>query len=178
MEKTGETRCWNRDTSAADWIKNSVFWYSQRITQQMKTETLKDYLKKFNYGNQDMSGASDGFWLDSSLAISPDEQLQLMKRLWRGDIPVSTRAIELTRKIMYLETSPSGAVLSGKTGSGHLHPEKHDELGIGSFIGHVSGPHGEYLAVVNFSDQKPEHDYPGLRAKQICKDILAELQLY
>ena len=169
---------WNRDSSAADWIKNSVFWYSQRVVRQMKAETLRGYLKKFDYGNQDMSGTPDGFWLDSSLAISPDEQLQFMKRLWRGDLPVSTRAIEITRKLMYLETSPAGVVLSGKTGSGHLHPEKHDGLGIGWFIAHISGPHGEYLAVVNYSDQKPEKDYPGLIAKQICKDILTDLKLY
>ena len=31
----------NRDTSAADWIKNSVVWYSQRLTPQLGPETSR-----------------------------------------------------------------------------------------------------------------------------------------
>ena len=169
---------WNRDASAADWMKNSVFWYSQRLTPQLGTPTIKKYLADFKYGNQDTSGELTHFWLDSTLKISPDEELEFMKRLWRDDFAVAKRALELTRKIMYLETSSSGTVLSGKTGSGHLHPGSNDHLGIGWFIGHISGNSGEYLIVINFSDQTPNPDYPGLTAKKIGLEILTDLKLY
>jgi beta-lactamase class D len=167
---------WNRDVSAADWIRNSVVWYSQRITPQLGSVTIKDYLARFDYGNEDISGGLTNFWLGSSLKISPDEQIQFLKKLWRGKLPASRHAIELTRKIMYLETSPSGTALSGKTGS-HVW----ETNALGWFVGHIDGPHGEYLFVVNYSEENPpklEASYPGLTARNISKEILTKLELY
>ncbi len=166
---------WNRDTSAADWIKNSVVWYSQRITPQLGAPTIQGYLAKFIYGNQDISGGLTNFWLGSSLKISADEEILFLMRLWRNRLPASNRAMALTRKIMYLETSPSGMKLSGKTGS---HVTGNDRLGW--FVGHVEGNGGEYLVAVNFSKQGPpkEKTYPGMVAEGICKNILGELGLY
>jgi len=166
---------WNRDASATDWIKNSVVWYSQRITPQLGPATIKDYLAKLDYGNQDISGGLTQFWLDSSLKISPDEELQFLKKLWCDKLPASSRAMELTKKIMYLETSPSGVILSGKTGSGA--PKKN---ALGWFVGHIQGNTGEYLFIVNYSENNPakEKSYPGMIAKNILKKILEELKLY
>jgi len=171
---------WNRDTSAADWMRNSVVWYSQRLTLQLGEETIRGYLREFNYGNRDVSGGITRFWLDSTLAISANEQLEFLKRVWRGQLAVSRRATELTEKIMYLETSPAGAVLAGKTGSGYLHPAAHDGLLMGWFVGHVAGPAGEFLVVAGYSDRQPSKDpgYPGLIARDTCKQILKDLGRY
>jgi beta-lactamase class D len=165
---------WNRDTSAADWIKNSVVWYSQRLTPQLGPKTIKDYLARFDYGNQDISGGLTKFWLGSSLKISADEQLQFWERFWRGELPVSRHATDTTKKITFLETSPSGLTLSGKTGS---HISENDELGW--FVGHLEGTKGEYIVIVNFTGPKSSaKEYPGLIAKGICTDILKDLNLY
>jgi beta-lactamase class D len=171
---------WNRDTSAADWMRNSVVWYSQRLTPLLGEKTIGGYLREFNYGNRDISGGITRFWLDSTLTISADEQLEFFKRLWRGQLPVSRRAMALTEKIMYLETSPSGAVLAGKTGSGNLHPGVHDGLLMGWFIGHVAGPAGEYLVVTGYGDRQPSKDpgYPGLIARDTSRQILRDLNRY
>jgi beta-lactamase class D len=121
---------WNRDTSAADWMKNSVIWYSQRVTPQLGLTTINKYLADFKYGNEDTSGELMHFWLDSTLKISPDEE-----RNWRngGARPSrSKRALELTRKIIP-ETSSSGAVLSGKTGSA-IFIGSNDYPGLGSSV--------------------------------------------
>ena len=77
---------------------------------------------------------------------------------------------------MYLETSPSGTALSGKTGS-HVW----ETNALGWFVGHIDGPHGEYLFVVNYSEENPpklEASYPGLTARNISKEILTKLELY
>ena len=123
---------------------------------------------------------SPRFWLDSTLAISADEQLEFLKRLWRGQLPVSRRATELTEKIMYLETSRAGAVLAGKTGSGLLHPAARDGLLMGWFVGHVVGPAGAYLVVAGYGDRQPSKDpgYPGLIVRDTCKQILKDLGRY
>jgi beta-lactamase class D len=165
---------WNRDVSAAAWISNSVVWYSQRITPQLKPATIRDYLAGFDYGNKDISGGLTNFWLGSSLKISPDEQIRFLKKLWRGELPAARHAMELTRKIMCLETSPAGTVLAGKTGSGNQ-----DQIALGWFIGHLDGPHGEYLFVLNYrQDNPPTNQWPGLIARNISKEILTKLELY
>jgi beta-lactamase class D len=164
----------NRDTSAADWLKYSVVWYSQRVTPQLGPEVVTNYLAKFDYGNRDISGGLTNFWLGSTLKISADEQLRFWERFWTNGLPVSRRAADITRKITYLETSPSGMKLSGKTGS---HTSDRDELGW--FVGHLEGPKGEYLVVVNYSGPVPSKgSYPGLAAQEICKTILGQMGLY
>lgn len=169
-----EIQSWNRDTSAADWMKNSVVWYSQRITTHLGPETIKGYLAKFDYGNQDISGGLTTFWLGSTLTISADEQLRFWERFWTNGLPVSQRATDLTKKIIYLETSPAGMKLSGKTGS---HTTDKEELGW--FVGHLEGPKGEYLVVVNYTGPTSATKvYPGLVAREIGLDILRNLQLY
>jgi len=165
---------WNRDTSAADWMKYSVVWYSQRITPQLGPEKIKDYLARFDYGNRDISGGLTEFWLGSSLKISADEQLRFWERFWTNGLPVSRQAEDLTRKIIYLETSPAGMRLSGKTGS-HVY----DKEELGWFVGHLEGPAGEYLVIANYSGPRsPGDTYPGLVTQGICRQILQVLGLY
>jgi beta-lactamase class D len=38
---------------------------------------------KISYGNQDISGGIDQFWLSSSLKISPKEQADFMEALYK-----------------------------------------------------------------------------------------------
>ena len=169
-----EIQSWNRDTSAADWMRNSVVWYSQRITPQLGPEAIKDYLARFDYGNRDISGGLMTFWLGSTLNISADEQLRFWQRFWRGDLPVSRYATDTTKKLIHLETSPSGMELSGKTGS---HTTDKEELGW--FVGHLAGPKGEFLVIANFtSPTASTKEWPGQIAKGICTQILENIKLY
>jgi beta-lactamase class D len=166
---------WNRDTSAADWIKYSVVWFSQRLTPQLGAESVQNYLAKFDYGNRDISGGLTNFWLGRTLKISADEEIRFLKKLWRDQLPASKRAMQLTRQIMSLETSRSGMKLAGKTGS---HVTQKNALGW--FVGHLEGQGGEYLVAVNYNEDNPQHanSYPGMIAEDMCKEILTELKLY
>jgi beta-lactamase class D len=166
---------WNRDTSAQDWLKNSVVWFSQRITPQLGVATITNYLAGFDYGNRDISGGLTHFWLGSSLKISANEEIQFLKKLWRDQLPVSHRAMMLTKKIMPIEISPSGNKLAGKTGS---HATATNSLGW--FVGHLDTKAGEYLVAVNFTEdaQPAKNVYPGMIAENLCQKILGEMQLY
>ena len=169
---------WDKDHDAKGWIKNSVVWFSQVITPKIGQKKLKTYLSKFKYGNEDISTGITTAWLNSpsdtrgSLAISGYEQVEFMKKLWKNELPVSIRSMALTRQISYLETSPSGFKLSGKTGSNFY--DKARKVQLGWFISHVSKGDKEYIAVTNLSDLGPiETDqFGGSRAKEITKNIL------
>jgi beta-lactamase class D len=114
----------------------------------------------------------------AALKVSAYEQLEFMKGLWAGTFAVSPRAMQMTRDIMYLETSPLGFKLSGKTGSNYYkHDKKHR---LGWFIAHIDNGSREYIAVMNFSDLEPTDEVSpgGPKAKELTKKILADAGLW
>lgn len=174
---------WNRDHTAATWMQNSVVWFSQRLTPQLGMERVKAYLSRFDFGNQDMSGGLTTAWLESSLQVSPDEELRFWQRFWREELPVSKNAFDMTKKITLVVTSASGWTLHGKTGScgvGAGRPNQTPALWLGWFVGHVARGDREYVFVTSYLDRVESADRrpPGWIARDIAKSILAEMGLY
>jgi beta-lactamase class D len=163
---------WNQDQTAASWMKYSVVWFSQRLTPLLGMDRVRAYLSKFDFGNKDMSGGLTRAWLESSLKISPDEQLRFWERFWRETLPVSQHAFEMTKRITRVDTSSSGWTLNGKTGSG--------DAGLGWFVGHVSRGDREYVFVTAYTDREKSSDTrpPGWIARDITKSILEKLGLW
>ena len=165
---TFSREAWNKDQTAASWMRDSVVWFSQRLTTEMGLDKVKAYLAGFDYGNGDMSGGLTKAWLESSLLISPDEQLRFWTRFWREQLPVSKHAYEMTKKITLVETSPRGWTLHGKTGSGGR------SVG-GWFVGHVAKGERAYVFVTRYRDRagtskdgRPE----GWIARDVAKRLL------
>lgn len=159
------------DHTLASAVKYSVVWYFQKIAAQLGEARYHDYLKRFDYGNEDISGGLTTFWLSSSLAISPKEQIAFLAKLYRNQLPVSTHASATVKKILVLESSPTGT-LSGKTGSATV-----SGINIGWFIGHILSGNTEYLFATTVqqkgTDYKIDHEYGGLKAKTLTKEILS-----
>jgi beta-lactamase class D len=165
---------WNRDHTAATWMRDSVVWFSQRLTSEMGMEKVRSYLAKLDFGNGDMSGGLTKAWLESSMRISPDEQLRFWTRFWREQLPVSKHAYEMTKKITLVETSPRGWTLHGKTGSG-------DAATGGWFVGHVGKGDREYVFVTRYVDRAgtSKDDRPaGWIARDIAKKLLEKQEVF
>jgi beta-lactamase class D len=175
---------WNRDQTAASWMRDSVVWFSQRLTPKLGTKKVTQYLAKLGFGNHDMSGGLTTAWLDSSLKISPDEELRFWDRFWQGELPVSKRAVELTKKITYVETSAAGWVLHGKTGSGSQGSARSGgqsgALQHGWFVGHVARAGHKFIFVTSYADRRAPADRrpAGLIARDLSKQILTALGIY
>jgi beta-lactamase class D len=56
--------------------------------------------------------------------------------------------MKITKDITYLETSPKGFRLSGKTGSNAY--DSNAKIRIGWFVAHIDNGSKEYIAVTNF----------------------------
>jgi len=173
---------WKQPQDPISWIKNSCVWYSQWITSQLGEKKFASYVKKFHYGNEDVSGdpgKDNGLthcWLTSSLKISPQEQLAFLEKLTTFQLPVSRRAQEMTQKILYIEELKNGWKLYGKTGSGYqLNPDGslNEDLKMGWFVGWVEKGKRKILFVHYIEDKEKIEAYSGPRAKAEAKEKLS-----
>lgn len=115
---------WTRDTDPASWMRYSVLWYSQRITQAMGAEALTRYARDFGYGTADFLG-DPGFdngleraWIASSLLISPREQATFLRELVLDGLPVRPDAMRRAREIVERQDA-GGWIIQGKTGTAY-----------------------------------------------------------
>ncbi|MGX9575744.1 class D beta-lactamase [Mesorhizobium sp. f-mel] len=121
------------------WEKDSVLWFSQEITGRLGNERFAGYVSKFDYGNTDVSGTpgkNDGLtrsWVNSSLKISPVEQVNFMRRLLAGQLPVSDKAHAMTKAILPSFRS-GGWTVQGKTGTTRL-GDSTEKRSLGWFVG-------------------------------------------
>lgn len=117
---------WTQPNTPSTWMKQSCTWYSQAIVQKIGAEKLKNYIRKFNYGNQDIYGSIaksnplTNCWFSGCLKISAEEQVQFLKKLIDEQLPVSKKAQKLTKKLMYEEELEDGWDLYAKKGTGYL----------------------------------------------------------
>jgi len=179
--KKHEREALNQDHNAQTWMRDSVVWFSQIIAQKLGPKKMQKYLDAFEYGNKDLTGGLTTAWLHAptsgkpSLNISAYEQLTFMNALWAGTLPVSKKAIELTKEITFLETSPKGYAVHGKTGSNSFNNNSRHRLGW--FISHIQKGEEEYIAITNLRDIAPitEDGYGGFKAREITKEILTDM---
>ncbi|MGX7873083.1 class D beta-lactamase [Mesorhizobium sp. ORM6] len=132
-----------RDQKSVDpviWERDSILWFSREITRRLGSEKFAGYVSKFNYGNSDVSGnpgKDDGLtrsWVNSSLKITPVEQVAFLRQLLAGKMPVSAKAHEMTRAIIPSFKAGDWAV-QGKTGSTRLGDGGKDKRSLGWFVG-------------------------------------------
>jgi beta-lactamase class D len=71
---------WNEDLDMREAFKRSAVPYFQELARRIGKDNFKHYLDTVQYGNRNMGGPIDMFWLNDSLQISADEQLGMMKR--------------------------------------------------------------------------------------------------
>ncbi len=160
---------WNRDHTLRSAIKDSVVWYYQELARRVGAERMRRWVEAANYGNRDISGSIDSFWLDGALRISADEQVEFLKRLYQNDLPFSQRALNIVKDILILDAN-SVSQLSGKTGTAlRVKPS------INWFVGYVQHAGNVYFFATNL--ELPEGVSDNTRAKQITLRILRDMEL-
>ncbi|HVN56173.1 MAG TPA: class D beta-lactamase [Anaerolineaceae bacterium] len=160
---------WNQDHTLKTALQNSVVWYYQELARRVGREKMKHYVQAAGYGNQDISGKIDSFWLDGGLRISADEQVAFLKRLYQDDLPLSKRSMQIVRDMLVLEKTGDYR-LSGKTGSGQMSGNS-----IGWFVGYVEAQENVFFFATNIASASDEAQ--GVKAKEITHQILQSLEL-
>ena len=162
---------WNRDHTLRSAFQNSVVPYYQELARRVGGERMKEWLDKAQYGNADTSGGIDRFWLDGGLRVTPAQQIDFLKRLYKEDLPFSKRSMDLVKEIMVVKDT-IGFKLRAKTGrSGR------DSLQIGWYVGYLQSKGNVYFfSNCIQSDAVSIPDF--IRARvEITFKILADLKL-
>lgn len=161
---------WEKDHTLKTAIANSVVWYYREIARRIGEKKMKEYIDKIDYGNKDISGGIDKFWLTSSLEISANEQVEFLLKLITNKLPFSERTVNIVKDIMTLERNDM-YVLRGKTGSGGKESEKSS---LGWFVGYLTLGDNAYVFATNITAEKNAN---GPKAKAITYEILKSLKL-
>jgi beta-lactamase class D len=135
---------WGKDHTLRSAIKYSVLWYYRELALRVGGQQMKKQVEAFEYGNEDVSGRVDNFWLNNVLKISADEQVEFLKAFYTGRLPVSQRSIKIVKDILVLEETPTYK-LSAKTGGGPVG----EGIYIGWFVGYLETQGNVYFFATN-----------------------------
>ena len=165
---------WLADTDPQKWIRDSVVWYSQRVTAALGAQRFQHYATVFRFGNADVSGdpkTHDGLqwaWIDSSLQVSPREALDFLERVARRELPVQPIAYEMTSRITAVAGDHGGWEIHGKTGTGFplLADGRRDHAhAYGWFVGWAAKGGRTFVFVRQTQDASLQDGPAGLRAR-------------
>ena len=155
------------DLTLATALANSCIPIFQQIAREIGAPVYARELKRLHYGNRDIAGAAvDRFWLDGPLAISAREQVEFLRRLERGALPVSRRAVRDVRDMLVLERDRC-TVLRGKTGYVFTTTPR-----VGWWVGWVERGARTWTFALNLDITRPEH---AAARMTIGRAILSEL---
>ena len=161
---------WNADQTLESAMRNSVTWYFQDIDQKVGLSSIKNYVHEIGYGNQIVSGETSSYWMNSSLKISPIEQVETLKKFYYNEFHFSPENIEAVKNSICLYSTP-GASLYGKTGTLEV---RHQNTS-GWFIGFIEKSDHIYFFATNIESEK---NTTGPIASELTLSILSKLHLW
>jgi beta-lactamase class D len=162
---------WNRDLTMKEAFAVSAVPYFQEVARRIGHDTMKLWIDSLGYGNRDISGPVDSFWLNNRLKIRPDEELGLVKKLYFNELPFFKRTQEIVQSVMLREQN-SNYKLYYKTGWGF--PGNGRELGW--MVGWIEENRHPYFFVLNIESDVPNRVVE-VRIK-LLKDILSHLGFF
>lgn len=187
---------WKGLHTPKSWIKNSVVWYSQELTPFLGVDRIQEYLREWNYGNQDISGDMDRgdplqhFWLDSSLQISVKEQVLFIYKILNGQFKIKTEledqimikpeTFEMIEKLFFMQDINDWSIY-GKTGSGRYNNSDNPEILMqhGWFVGWALKEREEgvdfYPFAIHIIEPYNTEKSAGVHAKEIMLKKLSSI---
>lgn len=159
---------WNQDQDLKMALTNSTNWYFQQVDSELGKGKLKEHFHSINYGNMNLLGGIDNYWLESSLKISPFEQVELLRKLFNGELNYAAENMAFVKESIYIQSQLS-YTLYGKTGTGNS-----VSASTGWFIGAIETGSGNYYFSCHLQGEKAT----GTAAAKKTLAILRELEIY
>jgi beta-lactamase class D len=155
---------WNRDHTLRSAIAVSAVPVYQEIARRIGAARMQKYLELLEYGNHDIGGGIDQFWLTGALRIDPVQQVDFVDRLRRGVLPVSKRSQDLVRDILPV-TKVGDSVIRAKTG---LLGAELGKPSLGWLVGWAEKGSEQTVFALNMDCREPRHIADRMKVAQQC----------
>ena len=165
---------WNSELTLKEAFETSCVWYFRQVADMVGQENIRAMLKEIQYGNCDISewnGSQtnplpelNGFWLESSLKISPKQQIVILNHIFGNENNFNADNLEELKNIMYIAEPVKGS-LYGKTGSG--------TDGKAWFVGFMEVDENKVYVAIYLDDIENKETVSGNKAKEIAIRILS-----
>ena len=159
------------DMSLKEAYKLSCIWVYLDFAKKIGKERYKDFLTKCKYGNLEIFNDDPEFWVYGNFAISPVNQIEILKGIYEESLPFSKRTFEIMKDVM-IEEKTDTYTLRTKTGWTNKNGKD-----IGWWVGYVERKDNVYFFATRiFKDRRTDPDFLKYR-KSITKTILKELKI-
>lgn len=173
---------WNQDIDFEAAFGASCVWYFREVIDEIGQNTIQTELEKLRYGNCDCSdweGSSNtnnnnraltGFWIESSLKISPKEQTEVMERIFGSQSAYSQKTQEQLKQVMR-STPQEDANLAvyGKTGMG-----KANGVTVDAWFTGFADLAGKRIYFCVYLGETKEQEVTSAKAKEIALRLLSD----
>ena len=161
---------WNTDQTLQSAMSNSVNWYFQSLNEQLGAPSVNKYVQQIKYGNENMSGNFSSYWMESSLKISPIEQVELLTKLQNNSFNFAPENINAVKDSICISSSDAGSFY-GKTGTGRVNGQDVN----GWFIGYIETADNTYFFATNIG---AANSATGGNATEITMSILSDMNIW
>ena len=159
---------WNKDHTMRTAIAASVVPVYQEIARRVGEGRMQKYVDLFEYGNRNIGGGIDQFWLTGDLRIDPVQQVDFVDRLRRGVLPISKRSQDLVRDVLPV-TKAGEAVIHVKSG---LLGAEVGKPSLGWMVGWAENGSAQTVFALNLDVREPHHIADRMNLTQAClRDI-------
>ena len=155
---------WNRDHTLRSAIAASAVPVYQEIARRIGVERMQKYVDLLDYGNRDIGGGIDQFWLTGNLRIDPVQQVDFVDRLRRGTLPVSKRSQDLVRDILPV-TKVGDSTIRAKSG---LVGAEQGRPSLGWMVGWAEKGSEQTVFGLNLDVREPRHVADRMKLTQQC----------
>ncbi len=156
----------NQDQNLRSAMRYSALWVYAIFAKKLGEDNARKYLKQIDYGNMDPSSKGDAYWVDGKLAISAFEQIEILKELYRNELPFEKEHQLLLKDIMIGEAGDDW-ILRAKTGWDGRN---------GWWVGWVEWPTGPVYFALNIDTPNKLEDL--YKRKAIVKDVLVSIKAF
>ena len=158
---------WNKDHTMRTAIAASAVPVYQEIARRIGQERMQKYVDLFDYGNRNIGGGIDQFWLTGDLRIDPLQQVDFVDRLRRGVLPISKRSQDLVRDILPV-TKVGDCVIRAKSG---LLGAERGEPSLGWMVGWAEKGSAQTVFALNMDCVEPRPIPERMVLTQTCLGI-------
>lgn len=110
-----EVAAWNKDLTFKEAFAVSCVPVYQELARRVGQQRMEQWVKAARYGNENIGGGIDVFWLQGDLRISALEQVEFLQRLKHDRLPFSRKNMAVVKDFMTVEQG-EGWTLRAKTG--------------------------------------------------------------